>query len=92
MQGLFLGVCCISIVSTSGKNDLLVGSSPIVKLVLREMLFWWLCLVRRVGDNSLVLEMIVAVLGSVELEGPVMPVSLWDLASFLVLRRLFCKR
>ena len=35
----------------------------------------WLCLVRRDGGNSLILEKIVAVLGSVELEGPVMPVS-----------------
>ena len=91
-MGVVLRMCCISIVLTSGKSYLLMGSSPILKLVLRRMLFCWLCLVRRVGGNSLILGMIVAVSGSVELESPVMPVSLWDLASFLVLRRLFHER
>ena len=68
-----------------------MGSSPIVKLVLEEKLFWWQSLVERVGGSLLLLGMIVIVSDSVELERPVMPVSLGDQVSFLVLRRLFCK-
>ena len=92
MQGLFLGVCCISIVRSFEMRCLLMGSSPIVKLVLKEILFWWQCLVEMVGGSSLILGKTVVVFNSVGLEGPVMPVSLWDQVLFLVLRRLFHKR
>ena len=51
---------------------MLMGSSPIVKLVLKEMLLWWQCLVERVGGSLLILGMTVVGLG-----GPVVPVSLW---------------
>ena len=66
---LFLGVCCISTVLSSEMSYLLMGSSPMVKLILKEMLVWWQCLVERVVGSSLILGMIVVVFGSVELEG-----------------------